>query len=269
VEYGISSQFFHNFQRGYQPMKLSLRALSLVSCVAVLAAAAGTASAGTINGTVYYGLNGPSGSNPQGQGYAINGVSLATLSNAISTTASGGALNSTFTATSVNFTTGPGQGPSTFLNFLNPVANGVVFTGGTSPVGQSSTGNLIVLTGTVFLASGATYDLFHDDGINLYIAPLGTSTFTTLDSTDVESEQGQTTAGTSANVDGQDFTWSGASGYYDFDLIYVSNYENPSTLIAGSNLNSTLGATPEPSSFILLGSGLLAAAGMMRRRMAV
>jgi hypothetical protein len=245
-------------------MKLSLRALSLVSCAAVLAAAAGTASAGTINGTVYYNLAAPSPTNPQGQGFAINGVSLDTLNAAIATTSG----SSTFTTNSVNFTTGPGQGPSTLLNFLNPVANGVSFTSGAAAAATASaTGNLIVLTGTVFLANGATYDLFHDDGINLYIAPLGTSTFTDGDSTDVEAEGAQTTAGSPGNVDGQDFTWSGASGFYDFDLLYVSNYEDPSTLIAGSNLNSTLGATPEPSSFILLGSGLLAAAGMMRRRM--
>jgi hypothetical protein len=149
------------------------------------------------------------------------------------------------------------------------VANGVVFTGGTSPVGQSATGNLIVLTGTVFLTNGQTYDLFHDDGINLYVKPVSNAPITDLDSVDVESEQGQTTAGTPGNVDGQDFMFNEATGYYDFELIYVSNYEDPSTLIAGANLNSTLGATPEPSSFILLGSGLLAAAGMVRRRMTV
>jgi hypothetical protein len=250
-------------------MKFSLRALSLVSCSAILMAAAGTASAGTINGTVYYNLNGPSNSNPQGMGYAINGVSLDTLTDAINTRVAPQG-SSTFTATSVNFTTGPGNGASTFLNFLNPAANGIVFTSGAAlAAGASSTGNLIVLTGTVFLTSGQTYDLFHDDGINLYIAPLGTSTFTDADSTDVESEQGQTTAGNPGNIQGQDFTWTGASGYYDFDLLYVSNYENPSVLQAGSNLGSVLGATPEPSSFVLLGSGLLAAAGMMRRRMKI
>jgi PEP-CTERM motif len=247
-------------------MKFSLRALSLVSCSALLMAAAGTASAGTINGTVYYNLASPNGPTVQGSQYATGGVSLDQLSAAIGTTSG----SSTFTANTVNFTTGPGTGPSTFLNFLSPVANGVVFTSNAAgAAAASATGNLIVLTGTVFLSSGETYDLFHDDGINLYIAPLGTSTFTDADSQDVESEQGQTVAGTPGNVDGQDFTWSGASGYYDFDLLYVSNYEDPSTLIAGSNLNSSLGATPEPSSFVLLGSGLLAAAGMIRRRMTV
>lgn len=253
-------------------MKFSLRALSLVSCSAILMAAAGTASAGTINGTVYYNIPAPSATNPQGQSYAINGVDANSLS-----TVESGLLYNTFTTNTVNFTTGPGQGPSTFYNFLGitvpPAApanpNGVAFTGGTgNPAAASATGNLIVLTGTVFLTSGATYDLFHDDGINLYIAPLGTTTYTDAND-DVESEQGQTVAGTPGNVDGQDFMWSGASGYYDFELIYVSNYEDPSTLIAGSNLNSNLGATPEPSSFILLGSGLLAAAGMIRRRMTV
>jgi PEP-CTERM motif len=131
---------------------------------------------------------------------------------------------------------------------------------------QSSTGNLIVLTGTVFLTSGETYDLFHDDGIALYVGPLGSTTFT--DSENVTPEQeGQTVAGTPANPLGQDFTWTEGSGFYSFELIYVANYLNPSVLEAGSNLNAVLGATPEPSSFILLGSGLLAAAVMMRRRM--
>jgi hypothetical protein len=101
----------------YKPITLrlsmiSLRNLSVSCCVSALLAIAplaGTARAGTISGSIYYGIASTDPTNPQGQGYATSGVTVDTLANAIATSSGFGA---TFTATSVNFTTGPGQGPT-------------------------------------------------------------------------------------------------------------------------------------------------------------
>lgn len=51
------------------------------------------------------------------------------------------------------------------------------------------------------------------------------------------------------------------SGVYNFQL-YYDETNGPPAVLTGN-----LGAAPEPSSFVLLGSGLLSAAGILRRRM--
>jgi hypothetical protein len=225
-------------------MKLSLRALSLVSCAAVLMAAAGTANADTVSGTAYYDIASPSGPTSQGSQYAVNGVTLSTLS-AAEGTSSG---STTFTSNSINYDAGYGNSITSLAGFLTSTAGNTTFTGAT-PTG-AATGTLLVLTGSVYLNDGQYYTLTHDDGVNLYIGA-GSSAPTTL----LVGAGGQTTANQAP------FEFTGTSGNYNFELLYVSNYAPPSELI------SNLGQTPEPSSFILLGSGLLAAAGVVRRRL--
>jgi hypothetical protein len=51
------------------------------------------------------------------------------------------------------------------------------------------------------------------------------------------------------------------SGVYNFQL-YYDETNGPPAVLTGN-----LGAAPEPSSFVLLRSGLIGAAGMLRRRM--
>jgi hypothetical protein len=246
-------------------MKVSFRAISLIPCMSLLLAVAPLAHAGTISGTAYCGIEDNSGG--QGSSYAIlaptlTGTGPGTLANAIST--SEGQCAS-FTASSINFNTGYGNPGTSLSSFLNsdPGLLSASYTAqgaqnnapaSTNTGSQSSDGTLIVLTGTAYLTDGELITLSHDDGVNLYISGNG------------ETNELISPAG-SANqtVGGQPpFTFTstdGPSGTYSFELIYTSNYEQPAELV------SSIGQTPEPSSFILLGSGLLAAAGVVRRRM--
>ncbi len=245
-------------------MKVSLRAISLASCVAALLVTAGTAQAGTISGTAYCGIQSNSGG--QGSSYAIQAPVLAGSASTVGSLANAEATSegecASFTASMIDFNTGYGN-PGTSLNsFLNSDPdllsqsytaesgkNGAPAATGTGS--QSSDGTLIVLTGTTFLTNGESITLSHDDGVNLYVSSNGT-TYTLISPA---GSQNQTVGGQSP------FTFSGATGNYDFELIYTTNYEQPAELI------SNIGQTPEPSSIILFGSGLLAAAGVVRRRL--
>jgi len=61
------------------------------------------------------------------------------------------------------------------------------------------------------------------------------------------------------------FTTGSSTTPYDLDFVFTSG-ETPAKDVVLTNVE--IAATPEPSSFILLGSGLLAAAGVVRRRIA-
>lgn len=122
-----------------------------------------------------------------------------------------------------------------------------------SGANQSSINNdLFQFTGTTTLANG-TYTTSHDDGLILY-----------LNGSAVINDPGLTAA-----VD-TPFTVcaSGCNampGTYNFVLDYAEVNGAPAQLTATLPLTTT----PEPGSFILLGSGLLGVAGLLRRRMKV
>src|ERR1700734_1372406 len=247
-------------------MKLSLQTLSLVSCVAALMVAAGTAHAGVVTGTAFCDIATNSGG--QGSGNAILTPTIgAALTSA--ETASAGECAS-FTASAINFNTGygnPGQSLSDFLNtvsgnilsqtyFTTPAKNGNA-TGSDTSGSENSDGTLFVLTGTTFLTAGESISLSHDDGALLYITGNGL----TNDLISPSGSGNQTVAGQpNFNLPGEVTT-----GAYTFELIFNTNYEQPAELV--SNINVGAAPTPEPSSIALLGTGLLAAAGAVRRRL--
>ena len=214
-------------------------------CLAVAVSLAGVAHASTVNGTAFCNIASPVGPTAQGSSYAIQGVTLSDLSAAEST----GSQCATFSSNSISYDAGYGNKINTLTGFLTSTIGNTTFSSAPSAT-QSALGTLLVLTGSTYLTQGESYTLSHDDGVNLYI---GTGAPTDL----------LVSAGYQTIANQSPFVYTGASGEYNFELLYVSNYEAPSELV------SSIASTPEPSSFVLLGSGLLGAAGVVRRRLGV
>lgn len=157
-----------------------------------------------------------------------------------------GTLLGTFGVSNINYFSAGGAS-YTVGGFL--ASGGGTVTGLSSSVSNMSLDNKeLQLTGTTYLQAGVTYTINHDDGVYLY---LGGNPIPVIASPGPNTAQADS------------FTVA-TSGGYSFDLLYAEVNGAPATL----NFNGPL-ATPEPSSFILLGSGLLTAAGMLRRRLSV
>ncbi|HEV2578572.1 MAG TPA: PEP-CTERM sorting domain-containing protein [Acidobacteriaceae bacterium] len=112
--------------------------------------------------------------------------------------------------------------------------------------GSAINNDLFQITGTVTLAT-QTYTYEHDDGMVLYLN--GVAVINTPGPTGATPTSFNATAGT-----------------YSFVLDYAEVAGAPAVL-QGNLPFTPATATPEPSSFMLLGSGLLGAAGVLRRRM--
>lgn len=217
-------------------MKFNLR-LTLFAFAALGLFAVSSANADTLNAKIWTGQSG----NVPVSGSAIYGTTpnnTATITNADPSAILN--FDSTTDASLLGFlTTGVGGTP-----------NGDVVTL-TGPDGNMNN-DLFQFTGTVTLTNG-TYSYEHDDGMLLY-----------LGSTLVINAPGPTAATSTA------FTvcasgCNATAGTYSFELDY-GEVAGPPAVLQG-NLPFTATATPEPSSFVLLGSSLLGAAGMLRRRM--
>lgn len=216
-------------------MKLSLRALSLLACMSVLLAVGGTAYA-----------------DPVATGSVWQNASF--FPNPLPATTSGlGTPAATFDVNGINFNSN-GSTDYTIGSFLTSGGNTVSNASGLSGISTNTLNDTIFeFKGFTELTAGQTYEVTHDDGAILYFDGSSTNVL-------------GASSGNPTSAEASSFS-VGTTGLYSFDLLYAEVNGAPAVLTTDMTLASA--PTPEPSSFILLGSGLLAAAGAIRRRLAV
>jgi hypothetical protein len=158
-----------------------------------------------------------------------------------------GTPSATFNVDGINYNSSNTGDGYTVGGFLTSGGNIVTNASGLAAISGDTLNNTIFeFTGFTNLVAGQTYSVTHDDGAILYI-----------DGVAVINAGAPTSAELSSFV-------ASATGTFSVDLLYAEVNGAPGVLT--SDLVAT---TPEPSSFILLGSGLIGVAGLVRRRMGV
>jgi hypothetical protein len=136
----------------------------------------------------------------------------------------------------------------TFLN--NPTFTNEV--NGFNPNADTNNSELVI-TGSLYLDAGSnSFVVGHDDGVVLNIAGFGNV---------VDAPGGTSFVTTPFNVN------SPTAGTYNFSLEYSECCGGPADLLFTVNDAPIVpSAVPEPGTFVLLGTGILTAAGAIRRR---
>ena len=134
--------------------------------------------------------------------------------------------------------------------FLTAGGDAVTGINNTSGPGTDNINNgVMVFTGFTSLVAGTTYEFTHDDGMLLYLTGNGLSNALEINS---------------ASPTAADTSWFSVSttGTYSYEVIYAEVNGGPAVLSA----DVTSSATPEPSSLLLMGTGLLGLAFALFRK---